>query len=445
MSEYQLFDALTPDEYKTLKDSIAERGVLVPVEVDENNVILDGHHRVQAWEELKTEGHSIAAYPVMIRPGMTEAEKRNHVRVLNLARRQLSKAARKKVMADMSADGMSNRAIAEAAGVSEATARRSKSGASFDAPDKVVGKDGKTYPAKQPKVSTPGVVATKGKKEQEKTTAAMRQFGLEIDGMMTAQDVDKKAKEAKKQEPKQATPATEPAERAPRLIVGRAEQIDLADESVDLIITSPPYNLGRDQWPMGGNGRTPRDGIEYSEHDDTMPESEYQSWQQRVLIELYRVAKQGASLFYNHKVRIKDGVAIHPLEWIYGTPWTLRQEIIWDRGSTHNHSAAIFWPEDERVYWLTKGKPTLPDHSIGMSTVWRFHGPVADTWHPAPFSEELPERIMQAIGREGITVLDPFAGSCTTLKVALANGCEAVGVDVSSEYLERAAIENGWT
>lgn len=129
MSEYQLFDALTPDEYKTLKDSIAERGVLVPVEVDENNVILDGHHRVQAWEELKTEGHSIAAYPVMIRPGMTEAEKRNHVRVLNLARRQLSKAARKKVMADMSADGMSNRAIAEAAGVSEATARRSKSGA----------------------------------------------------------------------------------------------------------------------------------------------------------------------------------------------------------------------------------------------------------------------------------------------------------------------------
>jgi len=161
---------------------------------------------------------------------------------------------------------------------------------------------------------------------------------------------------------------------------------------------------------------------------------------------MYRVARPGASFFYNHKPRNRDGELIHPMAWVGDSrnPWILRQEIVWDRGSTHNHSASLFWPEDERIYWMTKGRPILPDHSIGMSTVWRFHGPVAHTWHPAPFAEELPARCMDAVGRDGIVILDPFAGSCTTLKVAFQRGYESVGVDTSIEYLERARLENRW-
>jgi len=126
-------------------------------------------------------------------------------------------------------------------------------------------------------------------------------------------------------------------------------------------------------------------------------------------------------------------------------PWTLRQEIIWDRGSTHNHSPTLFWPHDERIYWMTKGTPKLPDHPIGLPTVWSFHGPIANTWHPAPFSEELPRNCLQAVGTEGITVLDPFAGSCTTIAVALELGYDAIGIDIAAEYLKRAAEERGWT
>ena len=80
-----------------------------------------------------------------------------------------------------------------------------------------------------------------------------------------------------------------------------------------------------------------------------------------------------------------------------------------------------------------------------MPSVWRFHGPVVDTWHPAPFSEELPRRCIKALGRDGITVLDPFAGSCTTLKVALEYGYDAIGVDTCADYLDQARLENGWT
>lgn len=222
---------------------------------------------------------------------------------------------------------------------------------------------------------------------------------------------------------------------------------ELASETIDLIITSPPYNLGTEEWPMGGQEFAPRQpratGIGYT---DAMPEDEYQAWQLQVIAALYRVAKPGASFFYNHKVRQRNGEIIHPLDWLRkaDNPWTLRQEIIWDRKSTHNHTSVLFWPQDERIYWFTKGKPDLPEQGIKLPSVWSFHGPLADTWHPAPFSEELPVRIMQSVERPGITVLDPFAGSFTTIKVALDRGHHAVGIDISLEYVTQAIEEHQW-
>ena len=233
-----------------------------------------------------------------------------------------------------------------------------------------------------------------------------------------------------------------------RLLVGKAEKLEgIFDESVDIIITSPPYNLGDDNWPMGGDGRQSRDGIGYQKHDDTMSQSEYEEWQIEVCRALYRVAKPGASFFYNHKVRTFNGEAVHPYKWLSEkeNPWIVRQEIIWDRISTHNHSAQLFWPTDERIYWMTKGKPALTEQPVGMPTIWKEFGPIPNTWHPAPFTIELPRMLLKAINaRPGSVVLDPFAGSCTTLKAALEIGCRAIGVDVSKDYLAKAAQENGW-
>jgi len=230
-----------------------------------------------------------------------------------------------------------------------------------------------------------------------------------------------------------------------QLYLGSADNMYfLADESVEIIITSPPYNLGSHSWDMGGLGARPReDGIGYP---DDMPEDEYQAWQLACLHEMYRAGKQGASLFYNHKVRQREGGIIHPLDWLRRpeNPWTIRQEIIWDRGSTHNHCPGLFWPQDERVYWLTKGKPFIPEEGINQPSIWSFPGSVANTWHPAPFPPGLPHRCLEAVGRPGIVVLDPFGGSMTTCRVALEMGYDAIGVDVNLAYLERARAENGW-
>lgn len=231
----------------------------------------------------------------------------------------------------------------------------------------------------------------------------------------------------------------------PNLYLGRAENMtEIQYSSVDIFVTSPPYNLKHSNWNMGGQGRTPRNnGIGF---EDDMPEDDYQLWQIECLKEMYRVAVDGASLFYNHKNRQRDNRMISPWEWIHPllNPWTVRQEIIWHKGGTHNHNSGYFWPETERIYWMYKGdKPALYNNNIGMSDYWRI--PMRrPTWHPAPFPGEVPKRCLKAIGGQGLTVLDPFAGSCTSLSVALDMGHLAIGYDVNKEYLTKAAIMNGW-
>lgn len=91
MSDYtDLMPPLSKEEFEALKSDIAERGVLVPIEVDEEGVILDGHHRYRACVEL-----GIEDYPKVVREGLSEAEKRTHALRLNLARRHLSRSQRR--------------------------------------------------------------------------------------------------------------------------------------------------------------------------------------------------------------------------------------------------------------------------------------------------------------------------------------------------------------
>lgn len=71
--KYQLLPELPPEQFEALKTDIAERGVVVPVVVDEFGAILDGHNRARACREL-----GINDYPVEMRSGLSEEERRIH-------------------------------------------------------------------------------------------------------------------------------------------------------------------------------------------------------------------------------------------------------------------------------------------------------------------------------------------------------------------------------
>jgi DNA modification methylase len=388
-----------------------------------DGLILDGRNRYKACEKLNI-------LPMFTQFSGCDEEAFQYAKSSNLTRKHWTidqwamialdieameaKRAKERMLA-----GVKNHPVAD-------RPQGDENGKSRDKAGKAVGVSGK-------KVQRAKALKAKNKKLAEKVKS----------GELPLAKAERMAREEENKAKREKAPAPVPATKSPRLIVASADNTHLGSESVDVIITSPPYNLGKDNWAMGGNGRTTWTGIEYSEHKDTMKEGDYQKWQIACLQEMYRVAKPGASLFYNHKVRQVNGGIIHPLQWLQMSEWTIRQEIIWDRGSTHNHVPNLFWQHDERIYWMTKGKPTLPDRPIGKPSIIKII-PSVNTWHPAPFSEELPKTLLEAVGRDGITVLDPFAGSCTTLKIALEFGYNAIGVDISSEYLETARKENGW-
>ena len=116
---------------------------------------------------------------------------------------------------------------------------------------------------------------------------------------------------------------------------------ELPDGSVDLVVTSPPYNLGNNHH-TGNKHHNP--------YLDDMPENQYQEWQINILNECYRVLKQDGSIMYNHKNRIKEGEQITPYKWILKTKFIVKQEIIWENQS-QNFDKIRFYPFTERIYW----------------------------------------------------------------------------------------------
>ncbi|GBC88150.1 Modification methylase BamHI [bacterium HR13] len=219
-----------------------------------------------------------------------------------------------------------------------------------------------------------------------------------------------------------------------KVICGNVLEVlrELPDSSIDLGITSPPYNKKEKYGGWLVNK------VVYRGYKDVMPEEEYQEWQVQVLNELHRVIKDGGSFFYNHKVRYEDGKMIHPIEWLVKTKWNIWQEIVWNRKIAGNIRGWRFWNVDERIYWLVKGKPRelRPEHAK-LTSVWEIRPEAGHKEHPAVFPIELPVRIIHAIlgDKEGI-VIDPFCGTGTTLVAAKLLGKYYIGIDISHEYVE---------
>lgn len=209
---------------------------------------------------------------------------------------------------------------------------------------------------------------------------------------------------------------------------GRCEDVIPSLAQVDLVVTSPPYNLAGS---TGSDFNVLRNG--YGQHEDAMGHAEYRTWQQTVLSMCWeRLADDGA-IFYNHKPRpnLVDGLKL-PLELV-PSHIPIRQIITWDRTAGHIHVRSMFTPSYEWVLLLAKPGFRLSD--IAPRDVWRIpfdtHNP-----HPAPFPVELPRYCI--VTTTANTVLDPFMGSGTTLRAAKDLGRRAIGIEIEERYCELA-------
>src|SRR3989344_1658452 len=243
-----------------------------------------------------------------------------------------------------------------------------------------------------------------------------------------------------------------------KLYCQNAEKMsEIDDESVSLVITSPPYNIGVSYGNKHVNGRVVSSkGVKY---EDELSEEKYLSLLKNVFEECKRVLKKNGSIWVNIKNRYKDDVIIPPF-WLLDLfkDMYLKNIIIWNfdwGGSTNKR----FAPRYEYVFWFTKDKndylfnlddikvPALNYRPDRFRSQWK--NPT-DVWyiqmvsgnypertsHPAQYPEELIERIVKVASKEGDIILDPFIGSGTTARVAKDLNRKFIGYDSNREYIK---------
>jgi len=225
-----------------------------------------------------------------------------------------------------------------------------------------------------------------------------------------------------------------------QIICGDCIQVmqEIPDESIDLVVTSPPYNLKNSTgngMKDGRGGKWANAALQkgYSHHDDSMPHDQYIEWQRKCLTEMYRTLKETGAIFYNHKWRVQDGLLQDRQDIVLGFP--VRQIIIWKRKGGINFNKGYFLPTYEVIYLIAKQKFILAPKANAHGDVWEF-GQESNNTHPAPFPVSLIERVISSTTAE--TVLDPFMGSGTTAVASKMLGRDYIGIDISPEYCENA-------
>lgn len=230
----------------------------------------------------------------------------------------------------------------------------------------------------------------------------------------------------------------------------------LPGDLVDLTITSPPYNIGK-------------------EYEKPLPLEDYLDWTEEWIAAVHRLSKPSGALWLNlGYVEVPGRGRAVPISYLLWerTPFYLLQEIVWNYGAGVA-AKRMFSPRNEKFLWLVKsfedytfnldavrdpnvkypnqrkngrlrvnplGKnPTdvwqIPKVTTGQGMTGRRASPER-TRHPAQFPVSVIERIVKACSNPGDLILDPFMGSCTTAEVAIRHGRRAIGFEIKAEYLD---------
>lgn len=221
-----------------------------------------------------------------------------------------------------------------------------------------------------------------------------------------------------------------------KIICGDVLQVmkQMPDGSVDLVITSPPYNIKNSTGnglKDGRGGKWANAGLQkgYSHYDDCMPHDEYVQWQRDCLTEMLRLIPDTGAIFYNHKWRVQAGLLQDRQDIVSGFP--VRQIIIWRRKGGLNFNPGYFLPTYEVIYLIAKPKFKLAPKANAHGDIWEFTQEMNND-HPAAFPVNLIDRIVSSTTAK--IILDPFMGSGTTAISAINFKRDYIGIDISPEY-----------
>jgi modification methylase len=214
----------------------------------------------------------------------------------------------------------------------------------------------------------------------------------------------------------------------------------MPDGSVDLVVTSPPYNLGISSGgglkgaTKSGKWKSASLANGYSGYDDAMPYFEYVAWQKQVLTECWRLLSDTGAIYYNHKPRVQNGLLQTPLDLNPNLP--VRQIVIWERAGGINFSPSFYLPTHEWIVIFAKPKFRLKSKGAsGIKDVWKINQEKTNP-HPAPFPVALPQMAIESTNCQ--VILDPFMGSGTTGVACVNTGRNFIGIEKDASYFEIA-------
>ena len=218
-------------------------------------------------------------------------------------------------------------------------------------------------------------------------------------------------------------------------------------EFIDLIVTSPPYNVG----------------IDYDSNDDTLSYEDYLDFSREWIQNCYEWSKPHARLLLNIPLDKNKGghrsVGADLTRIAQAVDWKYHATIIWNEGNISRRTAWGSWMSASAPYVIApvelivilykeswkkqlgskKSDISRDEFMAWTNGVWTFNGESKKRiGHPAPFPRELPYRCIKLFSYVGDVVFDPFLGSGTTLIEAQNNDRFGVGVEIDSGYCELA-------
>tara|TARA_R110001599_G_scaffold35988_1_gene113338 strand:- start:5151 stop:5921 length:771 start_codon:yes stop_codon:yes gene_type:complete len=224
----------------------------------------------------------------------------------------------------------------------------------------------------------------------------------------------------------------------------------MEDNSVNCIVTSPPYNKGywsknrnmnngfsSQKHPNSYTNATKCRRIEYGDFKDNLQPEIYEMQQREVIKECLRILKPDGSMFYNHIDILNEHNTIHP-NFIYDFP--VKQIIIWNRKNTPKLDKSYFYPIHEYIFWLKKSKECKPYFERNSSplnkSIWNMT-PATENNHPAPFPIKLVKNCILMTTKENDIVYDCYMGSGTTAKASTELKRNYIGSELNLEYIDK--------
>ena len=232
---------------------------------------------------------------------------------------------------------------------------------------------------------------------------------------------------------------------------------NIPNNSINLIVTSPPYNVGKD----------------YGNYDDNKSEKDYYEFIDKVFFEIYRVLGEGGRICINIPVMGNNPTIKKQEKYVFylnkyislleKNKLKLREVLTWVKAYTESdetfcggNTAWGSWLSPSCPYCRSftefiivchKNNPkricdgetdiTKKEFLKYTRNVWFFPSE-SDRTHPAPFPEELPKRCIKLYSFVGDTIFDPFMGSGTTGVVALKLNRKFVGIEINSQFFKHA-------